>query len=288
MQQHFADRLTHAIQTYGPLCVGLDPHPGQIPSVFGDDLDAMRAFFFEVFARIDGRVGMIKPQIALFERHGLAGLKILQDLCAAAKKADLLVLLDAKRGDIGSTAAGYAAAYLGPDAWLHVDAITLNPYMGTETLEPFFEQAKVQKKGVIVLVRTSNPGAADFQEQQIGNDALFEVVAKRLAPFARDLQLGQSKWSSLMVVVGATAPNEAKRLRAILPNCPFLVPGYGVQGASAKEALAASVDGEGVVVAASRGVLYPKGAQSAQTLDQWRQMFDANLDHVLGEMTAAL
>jgi orotidine-5'-phosphate decarboxylase len=288
MPQVFADRLTHAIRKHGPLCVGFDPHQERIPELFGDGVFGIRAFFLEVLSRIDGKVGIIKPQIALFERYGIPGLELLAELCEAARKDDHVILLDAKRGDIGSTAAGYAKSYLGEDAWLDVDAITLNPYMGIETLEPFFALAESQRKGVIVLTRTSNPGAADFQEQKIDGKPLFELVAEKLAPFARDLHLGESDWSSLMVVVGATAPNEAKRLRAILPRCPFLVPGFGAQGGTAKDALAASVNGEGVVVNASRGVLYPTGSRRAKGFEHWAEIFDENLKNTVHELATAM
>jgi len=288
MIEPFADRLTTAIRQNGPLCVGFDPMIENIPAFFGEGLLGMRAFFLEILRRVAGKAGIIKPQIALFERYGLPGLELLAELCIAAKQAGFLVLLDAKRGDIGSTARGYAKAYLGPDAWLDVDAITLNPYMGTETLEPFFDEAKTQGKGVIVLTRTSNPGAADFQELSIDGKPLYVKVAEALAPFARDMQLGQSTWSSLMVVVGATAPNEAKMLRAILPHCPFLVPGFGAQGASAAHALAATINGEGVVVNASRSVLYPLGAQQANDLEAWSKVFDANLKAINMELADAL
>ncbi|VAV87155.1 Orotidine 5'-phosphate decarboxylase [hydrothermal vent metagenome] len=288
MTMSFADRLTGAIRRHGPLCVGLDPHPQKIPTLFGQGLPAIRSFFLEILQRIDGKSGIIKPQIALFERYGPAGLELLVELTNAAKQAGMVVLLDAKRGDIGSTAMGYAQAYLGPDAWLDVDAITLNPYMGMETLEPFFAEAAEQGKGAIVLVRTSNPGAADFQEQMIDGKPLYEHVAQKLAPFVLDMHLGQSDWSSLMVVVGATAPNEARRLRAILPRAPFLVPGFGAQGASASDALAASVNGEGVVVNASRSVLYPTGARRAKGFEDWAEIFDENLKQTTAELAQAL
>lgn len=288
MTSSFGDRLTDAIRNYGPLCVGFDPHTGRIPELFGDGLSGIRGFFLEILSRIEGRVGLIKPQIALFESYGPPGLALLAELTYAAKAAGLLVILDAKRGDIGSSAAGYVTAYLGPDAWLHADAITLNPYMGIETLEPFFAAAIEHQKGVVVLTRTSNPGAADFQELQFDGKPLYEHVAALLAPFARDLHTGNDQWSSLMVVVGATAPNEAKRLRAILPHCPFLVPGFGAQGATASEALSAAINGEGVVVNASRAVLYPSGARRAKGFEQWAELFDQNLTNTINQLAIAL
>lgn len=288
MARSFGDRLTDRLRKFGPLCVGLDPRAESVPDMFGKGLGGILAFLAQVIKRLDGKVGVVKPQIAFYEQYGPAGMEVLRDICAQAKDAGMLVLLDAKRGDIGATAQGYAESYLGREAWLHADAITVNPYMGLDTLEPFFEKAQDNDKGVAVLVRTSNPGAADFQEQDMGGKPLYERVAEALAPFGRDLNTGESGWSSLMAVVGATAPNEARRIRAILPRAPFLVPGFGAQGASAEDALAAAVNGEGVVVNSSRGVLYPAGARRAQGFEEWAKLFDANLKDIQHQLAKAL
>ncbi len=284
---HFGDRLAQKIKLTGPLCVGLDPHIGRIPPIFGEGLAGVEAFFMAVLARLNGKAAIIKPQIAFFERFGPEGLAVLARLCAHARACDLLILMDAKRGDIGSTASAYAAAYLGPQAWVDCDAITVNPYMGLDTLEPFLTTADDNDKGVIILVRTSNPGAADFEDLLVGQTALYQRIAQSLAPLARDRQGPQSGWSSLMVVVGATAPNEARRLRVELPHCPFLVPGFGAQGASAHDAMAAAIEGQGVVVNSSRGVLYPHGAYEAQTKAVWAQIFDAALAKAAAELGCA-
>ncbi len=285
---HFGDHLAKTIATHGPLCVGLDPHPGRIPALFGDGLAGIEAFFMAVLDRLNTRCGIIKPQIAFFERYGPDGLAVMARLCVHARTRGLLVLMDAKRGDIGSTASAYASGYLGPDAWVPCDAITVNPYMGMDTLEPFLSMADDQDKGIIVLVRTSNPGAADFEDLSMGGKPLYQHIATALAPFARDRQGPQSGWSSLMVVVGATAPDEARQLRLTLPHSPFLVPGYGAQGASAKDALSAARDGQGVVVNSSRGVLYPQGAQEAANTRQWEELFDAALAKAHNELTQTM
>ncbi|PHS28531.1 MAG: orotidine-5'-phosphate decarboxylase [Robiginitomaculum sp.] len=285
---HFGDHLAKTIATHGPLCVGLDPHPGRIPGFFGDGLVGIEAFFMAVLSRLDTRCGIIKPQIAFFERYGPDGLAVMARLCAHAKARDLLVLMDAKRGDIGSTASAYASGYLGPDAWVPCDAITVNPYMGMDTLEPFLAMADDQDKGIIVLVRTSNPGAADFEDLSMDGKPLYQHIAAALAPFARDRQGPQSGWSSLMVVVGATAPSEARQLRITLPHSPFLVPGYGAQGASAQDAVSAARDGQGVVVNSSRGVLYPPCAKEATSFTDWDRLFDAALEKAHDELTQAL
>ncbi len=285
---HFGDRLAGAIQKYGPLCVGLDPHPNSIPAIFGQGLVGVEAFFSAVLQRLGGHCGIIKPQIAFFERYGPEGLAVLARLCAQARDAGLIVLMDAKRGDIGSTASAYASAYLGPDAWVHCDAITVNPYMGMDTLEPFLGMADERDKGVIVLVRTSNPGAADFEELIVEDKPLYQHIADALAPFARERRGLSSGWSSLMVVVGATAPVEARHLRLALPHSPFLVPGYGAQGASAADAVTAAMDGQGVVVNSSRGILFAPGAFEADNAAEWECIFDAALTKARDDLNVAM
>jgi orotidine-5'-phosphate decarboxylase len=285
---HFGDRLAETIAHKGPLCVGLDPHLGRIPQIFGDGVAGIEAFFNTVLDRLGDHCGIIKPQIAFFEQHGPQGLALLARLCERAKAQGLMVLMDAKRGDIGSTAQAYASAYLGPKAWVHCDAITVNPYMGMDTLAPFLAMADDQDKGIIVLVRTSNPGAADFEDRMIGELPLYQHIAQTLAPSAAQRLGPQSGWSSLMVVVGATAPNEARQLRHTLPHSPFLVPGYGAQGGSAANAVVAARDAQGVVVNSSRGILYPKGAFEAQNMNDWQAFFDTALINAHKELTNAL
>ncbi len=270
---HFGDRLADAIAAHGPLCVGLDPYPDRIPVLFGEGLDAIERFGEAVIDAVAGEVAALKPQIALFERFGPEALAALARLTERARDAGLIVILDAKRGDIGATAAGYAEAYLGPAAWLCADAVTVNPYMGMDTLEPWLLNADTAGKGVVVLVRTSNPGAAALQNADMSGAPAHIRLCQALRPFV-EARRGASGWSSVMAVVGATAPDEARAIRDALPSAPFLVPGYGAQGAGAADALAGAVAGprglEGVLVNASRGVLYPPLADTAGTDAQWR------------------
>jgi orotidine-5'-phosphate decarboxylase len=291
MTAPFSDRLADAIDRHGPLCVGLDPHPKLLPTLFGAaGPDGFERFFEGVIEAAAGRVGAVKPQIALFERWGPAGLAMLARLTARAKAAGLLVLLDAKRGDIGSTAEGYVEAYLGPNAWLPADAVTVNPYMGLDTIEPWIAAARPAGRGVIVLLRTSNPGAADVQDVDADGRPAWTRLAERLAPLA-DGWRGKRGWSSLMCVVGATAPEEARRARAILPHVPFLVPGYGHQGGGAAEALAGAVAGPngpaGALVNASRAVLYSKAAAEARDLKAWRAAIAEAIEAAKGELAGA-
>ena len=234
----FADRFVEAVRAKGPLCVGIDPHAGRIPDLFGGDTpEGLEAWGKAVVHAATGRAGIIKPQAGLFERHGWQGMKALAAVSAAARDAGLLVLMDAKRGDIGSTAEGYAAAYLSQEAPFACDALTVNPYMGLDTLEPHVRTAEANGKGVIVLARTSNPGSADYQAKDLEGAPLFARVVESLDPMIERLK-GSSGWSGLMLVTGATGPDEAQHLRTLAPKALFLVPGYGAQGAGAADAVA--------------------------------------------------
>jgi orotidine-5'-phosphate decarboxylase len=297
---HFADRYVAAArQLKNPLCVGLDPHLERIPAEFGlrlDDLgsdqsaDAVQACFEIVIDLCAGRVPVIKPQIAFFEQLGWRGLRALERLVARARAQGLLVILDAKRGDLASTAQAYAQSYLYPHSPCRADAITLNPYLGLDSLEPFVDAARTQGAGLVVLARTSNPGAADFQNLDVGGAPLYERVARALAPMADSLR-GESGWSSLCVVAGATYPAEAARLRSVLPHSLFLVPGYGAQGAPVRDALASFVRGpaglEGGMINSSRGVLFGSGPAAASIRD-WRAGVEQRLDAALRELSEAV
>ncbi len=287
----FADRLIDATRQFGPLCLGIDPHAGRVPTLFGGDTpEGLAAWGEALVALAAGRVGVVKPQVGLFERLGPAGLVALQAVCRAASEAGLLVIADAKRGDIGSTAEGYAAAWLADGAPFACDALTVNPYLGLDTLVPFLRTAAATGRGLAVLVRTSNPGAADFQARDLEGAPLHVRIAEALAAAGADLT-GESGWSGLMMVVGATGPEEARMIRRFAPNNLFLVPGYGAQGAGASDALAGLVAGphglEGGVVNASRAVTFPPAADAATTLDTWREEVAAAIEAAQADLRAA-
>ena len=300
---HFADRLILALRALGhPLCAGLDPHLAQIPSLFrqgnmkpGDPqtADAIEAFLLAFLDRLDGRVAIVKPQIAFFECLGWRGLRTLENVVRKARGAGLLVLLDAKRNDIGSTAAGYAQAYLSADAPLPADAITLSPYLGRDSLEPFAQQAEAQGHGLFVLVKTSNPGSGDFQNQQLADGApLYRTVATALAPAAARWRGPETGFSSLGAVVGATYPEEHEKVREALPHSIFLVPGYGAQGGHAADAVRGFVAGpggtlEGGLVNSSRGLLFPPGSMEADT-PTWERLIDQAVDRAIDELSTAV
>ncbi len=299
---HFADDLIERVRELGhPLCVGLDPHLAAIPPLFARGTmaptdertaPAVADFLTAVVDRLVGRVAIVKPQIALFEQLGWRGLQQLDALVARARADGLRVLLDAKRGDIGSTAEGYAAAYLSPEAAMPVDAITVSPYLGFDTLEPFARRAEVAGRGLFVLVKTSNAGSGDLQDRDVDGEPLFARVADGLGRFAAPLEGPRTGWSSLGVVCGATWPAEARRVREALPRALFLVPGYGAQGGSAVAAVQAFAPGpkgrEGGIVNSSRAILFPAGAEAADAAGPWERALDAALDRAIDELGDAI
>jgi orotidine-5'-phosphate decarboxylase len=289
---NFADRLMERVGTLGPLCVGIDPHPALLPSLFGAaDAQAAASWGVALVERAAGRVAVVKPQAGLFERWGSKGLAALEQVCEAARCAGLVVILDAKRGDIGTTADGYAEGYLGEASSCPCDAITVNPYMGVETIEPFVNVAARQGKGVVVLARTSNPGSQDFQAQLVDGQPLYIHVARALQPMIARLR-GTGGWSGLMLVAGATGPEDARRLREAAGEALFLVPGYGAQGAGASAAVAGFVRRgarlEGGVVNASRSVASPEGSLTAGSVSQWEALIDQAISTAQAELVAAV
>jgi orotidine-5'-phosphate decarboxylase len=299
---HFADRLIERTRALGhPLCVGLDPHLERIPSLFrsgsmavGDEAtaEAVGAFLEAVIDRIAGRVAIVKPQVAFFERLGWRGLRELDRLVRHARDRDLLVLLDAKRGDVGSTAEGYAGAYLTPDAPMPVDAMTVNPYLGFDTLEPFVRAAHDNGRGLFVLVKTSNAGSGDLQDREVEGQPLFERVADGLTRPMQALAGPKTGWSSLGVVCGATWPDQARRVREALPRALFLVPGYGAQGGAASASVQAFVPGpsglEGGIVNSSRAILFSEEGDRASDARAWEAAFDAVLERAIDELGSAV
>jgi orotidine-5'-phosphate decarboxylase len=310
---HFADRLISRIRELGhPLCLGLDPHLGKIPALFQrgnmaaaspETPKAVEDFLFAILDRAVGRTAIVKPQIAFFEQMGWRGMELLANVIERARTQDFLILLDAKRGDIGSTADSYARAYLEPGSATEVDAITLNPYLGLDSLDPFAARAEAHGRGLFVLVKTSNPGSGDLQDlvleasrggaiaDNAAETKVFVAVARALAPLARKLAGERTGWSSLGVVVGATYPGEAAIVRERLPSAVFLVPGYGAQGASASEAVRGFVRGpdglEGGVVNSSRGILFPSAGNTTEA-GAWERAIDAALDRAVGELGEAV
>lgn len=287
---NFGDRLTEANRRTGtPLCMGIDPHISMIPSLFGAAdapagsdaaLTAIRNFSEACLDAAINKVAAIKPQAAFFEAQGPGGMQILADIGRRAVDAGLLVIMDAKRGDIGSTSAAYAAGWIGHDAPFPSDALTINPWLGMDTLEPFLDVADNTGSGLFILNRTSNPGAGDLQDKLVDGRPLYSHLADMLAPMAAN-RTGSSGYSSVGIVAGATWPDEAKGLRSQLPNAPFLVPGFGAQGAGPEKALAGLHRGEfgweGGLINSTRGLIFPAGASELSSLESWRSLIDATI-----------
>jgi len=300
---HFADRLLQVIRHSGhPLCVGLDPHLPLIPKPFrvGDmqpgqaqTAQAVEQFLLAVLDQLVGKVGVIKPQIAFFEQLGWRGIQVLERIVSQARQRGLLVILDAKRGDIGSTAQAYSAAYLQAGACMEVDALTVNPYLGMDSLEPFVQNCVTYGKGLFVLVKTSNPGSGDFQDGLLQNGLqVYQNVAHHLAQYTSMLASPKSGWSGLGIVVGATFPGQAEDLRRQLPHSFFLIPGYGAQGASAKQATQGMIAGpnglEGGVINASRAILYPARLSLSCTVTAWEQAIEQAITHAILDLKQAI
>jgi orotidine-5'-phosphate decarboxylase len=271
------------------LCVGLDPRIERIPDEVRSRTDGtveqiLYRFVTEVLEVVADQAACVKPQIAFFEAHGLAGLRAYARILREARRYGLPVIADAKRGDIGSTAAAYAAGHLEPGGDFEVDAITLNPYLGRDALQPFVDTAVREGKGLYVLVRTSNPGARDLQELTVDGRRLFEHTADLVRELGRNAPRGDVGLPCVGAVVGATAPEALRALREALPDCGFLVPGYGAQGATASDVAAGRrADGSGMVVNASRSVIHPAVEEGS-----WRDAVAAAARRAREELHAAI
>jgi orotidine-5'-phosphate decarboxylase len=276
MSTHFADRLLASIdKKQSPICVGIDPIIASMPdALFGPAgrdaaasdpeaaVDAIFDFTTAVLKIVAPHVPCVKFQSAYFEQFHAEGVEVYYNLIQEAFELGLVVIGDVKRGDIGSTASAYAAGHLAEpalatsDEIATPDAVTVNPMLGLDTLEPFVDTASEFGKGLFVLVRTSNPGSAELQDVKLADGRTWsEMLADRLHTIASK-HLGQRGWSSVGAVVGATQPHTMISLRQRLPQSIFLLPGYGTQGATAEMTKNAFRNSEGALVSASRSILY--------------------------------
>ncbi|WP_432905922.1 orotidine-5'-phosphate decarboxylase [Micromonospora matsumotoense] len=227
----FGTRLHRAVAERGPLCVGIDPHPGLLARWgLPDDVDGLARFARTVAEALGDRVAVIKPQSAFFERFGSRGVAILESTIRQLREAGSLVLLDVKRGDIGSTVAAYASAYLDPSSPLYVDAVTASPYLGVGSLAPMFESAVAHGGGVFVLALTSNPEGAQVQRAVTSGG---RTVAQLVIDEISQLNRGAEPLGSIGLVVGATIGDTGHDLSRV--NGPLLAPGLGAQGATAAD-----------------------------------------------------
>jgi len=247
----FADSLFDAVKRKNScLCMGLDPRPENFPKEFSRDAEGIVGFNKEVIGLVKGLVSIVKPQSAFYEAFGPRGATAFQETVAYAKKNGLLVLVDAKRGDIGSTAKAYAKAFF---ETYGVDALTVSPYLGLDGVKPFLEYCG-EDKGVFILVKTSNPSSSDLQDLESQGRKVYEIMGSLVNEWGKEY-VGESCFSSVGAVVGATYPKEAEALRKIMPANFFLVPGLGAQGGTAEDVKPAfNRGGTGAIVNSSRGI----------------------------------
>jgi orotidine-5'-phosphate decarboxylase len=265
----FGDRVRGTLETFGPLCVGIDPHPHLLEKW---DLEASaagaREFGLRVVDAAAGRVGVVKPQVSFFERHGPDGFIALEQVIAAARAAGLIVIADAKRGDIGTTMDAYAEAWLTPGAPLEADAITANPFLGIGTLEGTFRLAEESGKGVFVLAATSNPDAFTAQRATLdgGQTVSGRILAEVSGHNAQTTAPGS--WGSIGFVIGSTVDWADAGLSAFDPPAPILGPGFGHQGAGPADLRARFGSSAPLVIASeSRSLLAAGPAGLAEAID---------------------
>jgi len=293
---HFADRVAEAVERKrSQIVVGLDPVPDQLPvelrgeAVLGREhaAAACARFCCGIIDAVAPYAVAVKPQLAFFEALGADGIRAFEDVCEYARAAEMLVIADAKRGDIGSTARAYAAAYVEPrqDAPPVADAITVNPYLGRDAVEPFLAACRRDGAGIFCLVKTSNAGGADVQDVRLSDGTvLWQHVAGLVREWGEDL-IGEHGLSAAGAVVGATFPREVAEARRLLPQAVLLLPGIGAQGGRPADVAAAFTSSPAsALVSASRSIIYAyRGAGE----DDWRAAAGGAAAHLAHEVWAA-
>ncbi len=278
----FIDKLTDRIIGMKNHCiVGIDLHEGIIPQSFWNNhtdtkvpkMESAANVFFqyskEIIDSIYDIVPAIKPQVAFFEKYGSYGFRAFENVCRYAMDKDLIVLADVKRSDIGSTAAAYSCYYLGTEEFsLSVDAITINPYFGEDSIVPFVDDCIKNDKGLFVLVKTSNKSSDNLQNRVSDNKKIYEIVGDLVVNLGRSC-VGKLGYSSIGAVVGATHKEDGESIRKLMKNTYFLVPGYGAQGGKASDLGGFfNEDGLGSLISSSRGII------GAYKSDKYRDLYD--------------
>ena len=295
----FPDRLEAAVVRCGnPTLVGLDPRADMLPPGLLAASDAAQpekiAAAYERFCRgiidvVARRVPAVKPQAAFFEELGPAGMTVLVRIIRYAQEQGLLVVLDGKRNDIGSTAAAYARGWLGRESPWGADALTVSPYLGDDSLQPFVDAAAEQAAGLFVLVKTSNPGGRMIQDLAADGKPIYRHVAAYVERLAVQTE-GDNEYGAVGAVVGATYPAQLAELRAVMPHTWFLVPGYGSQGGTAANVAAAfDADGRGAIVNNSRGIIFAhsiKPYKDRFAAGQWQEAVAAATDDMIAQLKA--
>ncbi|MDY0235220.1 MAG: orotidine-5'-phosphate decarboxylase [Gudongella sp.] len=261
-------------KTENPTVIGLDPRLEYIPEhlkeevfdLYGKTPKAVAKAFYEfnkgIIDVVSDIVPAVKPQIAMYEQYGVEGIQAYIDTIKYAKSKDLIVIGDIKRSDITSTAESYSHGHIGrvfiedkEYTIFNQDFITLNPYMGYDSIEPYIVDCKKYNRGLFILVKTSNPNSGQIQDLDIGGEKIYEIVGKLVSKWGEDL-IGERGYSSIAAVVGATHPAQGVKLRELMPHTFFLVPGYGAQGGSAQDLKGCfDKNGLGAIVNSSRGII---------------------------------
>jgi len=293
--QAFGDRLAASVLAKkSAVCVGLDPRWQSLPDAITAGIDpqdrqrvaqATHCYCRDVIDAVAAYAPIVKPQAAFFEQMGPHGMLALSDIIGYARQTGLLVLLDGKRGDIGSTAEGYADAYLGAESAWQCDALTVNPYLGDDTLVPFFKTAQARDAGIFVLVKTSNPGSGFIQDLEFNGTTIYQRMAAVVQEAARQ-QVGKSGYGNIGAVVGATYPQQLANLRAAMPNAWLLIPGFGAQGGTASD-VACGFDphGLGAIVNSSRGIIFAYERDEYQGLN-WQEAIARATQDMASELSA--
>ncbi len=289
------DRLINKIkECNNPTVMGLDPRYNMLPNCvkekYSKDTKGIADAIIEYNkALIDATFDIIpavKPQMAFYEMFGLEGMRAFEETCRYAKQKGMIVIADAKRGDIGTTAEGYSNAYLGKtqiddtalEPLYDIDFLTVNPYLGTDGIKPFVEDCKKYDKGIFILVKTSNKSSGELQDLKLEDGMIvYERVAKLVNSWGEDC-IGEYGYSSVGAVVGATYPTQLEEIRNIAPNTFFLIPGYGAQGGTAKDIAYGFKNGLGGIVNSSRGLM------CAYKSDIWKEEYS---DETYAEATRA-
>lgn len=288
----FGSRLTSAVLSKkNPVCVGLDPRWQQLPGSLRVDpavngwqatAEAFQSFCFAIIDVVAPLVPIVKPQSAFFEELGPAGVVTLERVVRYATSKGLLVILDGKRNDIGTTATAYAKAYLGLNSPFGADSLTVSPYLGRDSLDPFVERCKEADAGIFVLVKTSNPGSGFMQDLSIDGVTISERVADYVQEQAMATADSPDTYGSVGCVVGATYPEQLIAMRKRMPNAWILIPGYGAQGGSADDVKhGLDAQGLGAVVNSSRGIIFAHENKKYAAGSDWtRAVESATLDMI--------
>jgi orotidine-5'-phosphate decarboxylase len=287
--KNFADRLIEAIEQKGnPCMVGLDPRLDQIPDFIkkDDTKNALFEFNKMTIEAIHDLVPTIKLQFAFYIQHGTAGVEAFRKSIDYAKEKGLIVVIDAKSNDIGSTAEAYANAFIGPA--FDADAVTVTPYLGRDGITPFVNICKENGKGIFILVKTSNQSSGDFQDKILKetDKEVYQSVAQMVDELGKGV-MGERGYSSIGAVVGATYPEEAKVLRKLMPQAMFLVPGYGAQGGTGGDTVPCfNEDKLGAVIHSSRGIIFTKDLGILR--EDYSAFVRANTEKMIADIHAAL